>query len=82
MTPVFRTSAFRTSTFHTAAFHTAAYRALLPRCLRTVLALLVLTSLAACGVKSPPKYTYPGSEKQVERNSYPPLPEGYNLPNL
>lgn len=61
---------------------TTAYLTLLRPAWRSALALLVLVSLAACGVKSPPKYTYPGSEKQLERNSYPPLPEGYDLPNL
>lgn len=52
------------------------------RLLKLGLALGLLVTLAACGVKSPPKYTYPGSDKQVERRAYPPLPEGYDLPNL
>lgn len=42
----------------------------------------LIASLTACGVKSPPKYTYPGSEKPLERRAYPPMPEGYDLPDL
>ncbi len=52
------------------------------RVLVSVTALGLIASLAACGVKSPPKYTYPGSDKTLERRAYPPLPEGYDLPDL
>lgn len=61
---------------------TANQRSRLSRLATASLLVGLVASLAACGVKSPPKYTYPGSEKQVERRSYPPLPEGYDLPNL
>ncbi len=52
------------------------------RLLLPLVVVALAVSLTACGVKSPPKYTYPGSEKPLERRAYPPMPEGYDLPDL